>query len=379
MVMMKDESHPSHQVPITMMNTYSTSGEENGSGSCHEFDENDDTSHPGTLVVNEDVDHDDIDTLWCWRYCCCYCCGDSTSSSPRSSSLRSKKESMIFWCLAVVTVLIVAAGTLTAVMLRMSTKDHTSQLPQPISSPSNHIPRTELYYQERYEIFFQSLQHAFDSDGSTSSGTTLSTLLTTPDTPQYQAFHWMVYDDTTIVSHPTDKTNIDSTVVAEQSSTPLIQRYIIMVLYYTCGGEAWQMDSTSSSITPSVTGNIAGMGHIETCDWGSALDDPNFIVCSDATTTKEIVALQLDQKRLIGQLPHELFMLSSLVTLDVSYNFLKGTIPSNLFNQMVQLRTYTNVDVLPVCTFFRTIYTGIQHHPPSRLHISSRNIAFEQQ
>ena len=306
----------SHQTQITMMNTIVAS-EENSNGCYIGDDNNDDASHPGTLVLTEDVEHD----IATFGGCCCV-----TSSSPSSRSMRG---SIIFWCLAVVTVLIIAAGTLTAVMLRMS-MNTTGTANTAQSSPN--IPRTESYYQERYKIFYQTLMNTFEKEGSSS----LSTLLTTPDTPQYQAFHWMVYDDTTIVSHASDTTSTSITIAQEPSSeTPLIQRYTIMVLYYACGGEAWQISSASSTSTTAE--NIEGLGHIDTCAWGTSLNDPDFIVCD--TTTEEIVTLQLDQKRLIGQLPNELFVLSSLVTLDASYNFLKGTIPSTMFNQMIHLRT----------------------------------------
>lgn len=156
-----------------------------------------------------------------------------------------------------------------------------------------------------------------------------SVLLAAPNTPQYQALQWLVDDDTTIVSHNDDQNSLDmtTTTIAPIEQTKLMQRYTMMVLYYACGGESWQMSSNA--------GSIQGLGHIDTCDWGSLLD-LNFIECD--ATTQEVVQLHLDQQRLIGQLPHELFLLSSLVSLDLSYNFLKGDIPTNMFDQMVKLR-----------------------------------------
>ena len=324
--------HSSH-CPTMMMNTFRTRAE---NGSCHGADDDDDddtTSQPGTLVIHEDVELDR--DRFCGRSCGNCCCGVTLSS-------RSKKESMTFWCLAVVTVLIMAAGTLTAVLLRTSISRTNTTNTSPQSPASTNILRTESYYQERYELFSGILITTFDKNGAG----LWSTQLTTPDTPQYHALQWLVYDDTTIASHAADS----AVVVAVDASVPsyitsLLQRYIIMVLYYACGGEGWQMGSASSTTATTTTttpaGNIEALGHIDTCEWGDALQDPNFIVCDPTTGRKEIVTLQLDQKRLIGQLPNELFVLSSLVTLDVSYNFLKGTIPSDLFHQMIHLRTYS--------------------------------------
>ena len=302
--MMKDESNSSPTQTISMINT---TIEENGSDI-----EGDSTSDPGILVINEDIDSDH-DRRTCWM-----CCSDALS----------KKGSTTFWFFAVVTVLIIAAGTLIAVVFQVSRSSTSMNIQQPPSSSStNNIQHTETYYQERYERFFQEMIITFGDDEESS----LSILLTKPDTPQYQAFHWMVYEDTTIVSYH----SAADTVL----TTALVQRYTIMVLYYACGGEAWQIGSTSSSGSSAAATSIATMGHIDTCEWGRVLNDYNFIVCD--TGTKEIVALQLDQKRLIGQLPKELFALSSLVTLDLSYNFLKGTIPSKMFSQMLQLGTTT--------------------------------------
>ena len=225
------------------------------------------------------------------------------------------------------TVLIIAAGTLTAVVFKVMMMDHDMAPPAaPTASTSSNIQHTETYYQERYESFYQVLMNTFGDDEPS-----LSILFATPDIPQYQALDWLVYTDTTIVSHATDTAAVTSTPI-------LLQRYIIMVLYYSCGGEAWQMDIpiAGSSGNDRLT-TIERLGHIETCEWGRTLSDRSFIVCD--TVTKEIVALQLDQKRLIGQLPKELFALSSLVSLDLSYNFLKGTVPSNMFRQMIKLGT----------------------------------------
>ncbi len=324
-MIMKDESQ-TESMNINLSNTTEENGT-SGSNSMsdrHQNTSEDDTSqNEGTLVVPEEIDPKG-------SFCCGCNGGDDTASRFKART--------IFWCWAVVTVLIVAAGTLTAVaVLANNTTGNATSQPSSAST-STDIPRTESYYQERYERFVRTILRTMEGDAS------YSVLITATNTPQYQALQWLVDDDTTVVSHDDDQNSLDmtTTTIAPIEQTKLIQRYTMMVLYYACGGEAWQMSSNA--------GSIQGLGHIDTCDWGSLLD-LNFIECD--TTTQEVVQLHLDQQRLIGQLPHELFLLSSLVSLDLSYNFLKGDIPTNMFDQMVKLRKFTKRNYRHVSSLLR--------------------------
>lgn len=317
-MMMKDESQ-GESMNINPRNTtedIGTSGSNSMSDTRQNTSEDDTSQEEGTLVVPEEIDSKGS--------FCCGCNNINRGGGDDDTASRFKNRT-IFWCWAVVTVLIVAAGTLTtvAVFVHKATGSATSSPSSATSSTSTNVPRTESYYQERYERFARTILRTMEGDAS------YSVLLAAPNTPQYQALQWLVDDDTTIVSHNDDQNSLDmtTTTIAPIEQTKLMQRYTMMVLYYACGGESWQMSSNA--------GSIQGLGHIDTCDWGSLLD-LNFIECD--ATTQEVVQLHLDQQRLIGQLPHELFLLSSLVSLDLSYNFLKGDIPTNMFDQMVKLR-----------------------------------------
>ena len=251
------------------------------------IEENCSDTSPGVKVANEEFDD---------MHQKCGCCAYSN---------RRSNGNVTFWVLAILTVLVVAGGTLTAVIL-MSKNESTSN--EAAENDGSLKQRSEAYYKERYEVFRQIAGGVSTSEAQIQS-----------DTPSSKALDWMVYKDTTIPHELLQQSNLD----AASTLTQFNQRYAIMVLFYACGGEEWQ---------GFVSHNIEQQGHIDTCLW----DDDDFVACNDV---HEVVELQLDFRRLGGTLPAELRVLTSLETLDISYNFLDGTVPDNLFQGMSNLST----------------------------------------
>jgi hypothetical protein len=311
---------------------------ENGSSGSDDDDISSRSRSPGVTVAMEDTDLQDGGGMWN----CCNTGGTSSNDGRR----RRRPGGTSFWILSVLTVLIIAAGTLTAVIHLTTTNNNNSTTPKnnnnangvqqdstSSSSSSSPPPQSDEYYMKRYQIF-QTLARQVSATST----------IDTPDTPQYKALNWMVYRDTTI-EH--DDNDFVAVAAADTVATQrFVQRYTIMVLYFACGGEEWQqsiLDTTSSSGSSSNGGgggsssasDIQDLGHIDTCDWSRT--DP-FLACHEST--KEIRVLQMDQRRLSGQIPNELRTLTSLEVLDLSFNFLVGTLPSDLFHDMIHLRTY---------------------------------------
>jgi hypothetical protein len=261
------------------------------------MEENCSDTSPGITVANEEFDDMHQKTL-------CDFCGPANRSNG----------TITFWILAILTVLVVAGGTLTAVILVSQSKGNDSNNGAAATDGSPQ-QRSEAYYQERFEVFRQVAGRVSTSAAQIQS-----------DSPSSKALDWMVYQDTTIPHELLLQGQSDDTSSGTML-TQFLQRYAIMVLYYACGGEEWQ---------GFVSYNIEQQGHIDTCLW----DDDDFVACNDVN---EIVELKLDFRRLGGMLPVELRALTSLETLDMSYNFLDGTVPSELFQEMTNLSTLSFV------------------------------------
>jgi hypothetical protein len=258
------------------------------------MEENCSDTSPGITVANEEFDDMHQKAL----------CGGCGLQNRRSNG------KVTFWVLAILTVLVLAGGTLTAVILVSQSKgnDSSSAAADPNGS---YQQRTEAYYQERYEVFRQVAGRVSPTAAQIQS-----------DSPSSKALDWMVYQDTTI-PHEMLLQGKSGDGSSDTMLTQFLQRYAVMVLYFACGGEEWQ---------GFVSYNIEQQGQIDTCLW----DDDNFVACNDVN---EIVEIKLDFRRLGGTLPVELRALTSLETLDMSYNFLDGTVPSELFQDMTNLST----------------------------------------
>lgn len=128
-----------------------------------------------------------------------------------------------------------------------------------------------------------------------------------PNSPQSKALNWLVY--------------IDETVDTEGDVDHLIQRYALMVLFYACSGEDWRGYDTPLDEQPG----------IHECSFLG-------IECDD---TQGIVSLDLRLQRMVGRIPEEIGLFGSRLTnLDLSENFLEGTIPDVIFTELTNLGKY---------------------------------------
>lgn len=183
----------------------------------------------------------------------------------------------ITWSVAATITTLILLGVVLGVFL--SGKSSGDGNGNPVKTPS------PASYEERFTVFRDAL--ATKSDPST---------FFDPDSPQSLALQWLVYQDQTISLDNLDR---------------LTQRYVIMVLYYACGGENWR-----SYLTPLVE-------EVETneCD----LKDFN---CDEFGN---VVAVDLYQEEMAGRLPEEIGLLTDLTELNLSFNDLEGSIPDSIY------------------------------------------------
>lgn len=245
-----------------------------------------------------------------------------------------------FWFFTIITILVIVAGGTVSTILLLQKKNHTtSSIPTtPITTSTM---KDQEYYMERYERFRTALL-SYEVIGSSSSvsATTESApelLLTQSDTPQYKALDWMVYSDTTI-----DHTQLysDSYSNSEGQDIQLfLQRYTIMVLYYTWGGTGIGTTNTNSNENRRNdllwAWDITTTGPIPTCQWNT-----NTIQCNNIKDPLFITELYFHQYQIYGTIPYELHTITTLQTFDISKNYFYSTIPTNLFTNMIHLRTY---------------------------------------
>ena len=97
----------------------------------------------------------------------------------------------------------------------------------------------------------------------------------------------------------------------------LAQRYAVMVLFYACGGQIW---NNFALLTPEE--QIKGECEIE----GFRCDDDG-----------ALVEISVSEKNLSGRVPKELHLLTKLTSLDLSSNFLEGSIPDIVLTKLTNL------------------------------------------
>ena len=252
-----------------------------------------------------------------------YC--DDESVSGHKSCFRRRQKSC--WIGAVVIFVLVGIATITVVALGpMSGKSG--------SESGSEAPReSDAYYQERLADF-RSLVGRWSE----------TSVLVQTGSPQAQALDWLVYQDRTL-SHK----SIDETA--------LKQRYAIMVLYYACGGEGWQSFDA---------GNLEAQSATPTCEWVG----DKFIDCDAGS--KEVTILDLSARRMVGTLPAEVSLLTSLETLGFSFNFLEGTLPDAYFD------TLTNLSKCALTlSGFRPASRHRTHRRLHNLHFSTEMMLFD--
>jgi hypothetical protein len=189
-----------------------------------------------------------------------------------------------------------------------------------VASPA----RTDEEYASRYRLFRSYAEQILSDELA----------LWQSNTPQAQALDWLVYQDRYLSQ--------DTAIFDPLLLSRFTVRYALLVLYYACGGTTTTTTATTTTTTPG-GGGLASWWLLDpaqaTCDW-------SFVTCDDDDETQNgghadavVVALELHDV-LIGQLPAELALLSTLTRLDLSHNALEGTIPAAVFAGLTNLGTW---------------------------------------
>ena len=124
------------------------------------------------------------------------------------------------------------------------------------------------------------------------------------DSFQSKAMQWLMYRNKDI--------DVDN-------RSMLAQRYAVLVLFYACGGQVWKNFSMLTLEEQS-----KGECEIE----GFRCDDDG-----------ALVEISIPEKNLSGRVPKELHLLTKLTTLDLSNNFLEGSIPDIVLTKLSNLGT----------------------------------------
>jgi Leucine Rich Repeat len=118
--------------------------------------------------------------------------------------------------------------------------------------------------------------------------------------PQYKAAYWISMNDTPKIGNINDV---------------FTQRYAMIVLYYGLNGQDWtEKDNWLNPL-------------LHECEWSTK------ITCSfQDSSTRLVTALTADRNNLLGSIPTEIELLTSLESLNVSSNQITGNIPSSIGN-----------------------------------------------
>jgi Leucine rich repeat len=132
-------------------------------------------------------------------------------------------------------------------------------------------------------------------------------------TPQGRAKLWLQEDDPANVDPCTYET--------------LLQRYALATMYFSTDGDGW-------------TDNKGWLSGENECTWSN-------VECIMVDNAGQVANLTLVGNNLDGKLPDELHVLDEMSLLDVSVNFLSGTIPAIYFESLLKLtRLHLNANSL---------------------------------
>jgi hypothetical protein len=220
---------------------------------------------------------------------------DDSDQDSKQPSLCSPGKRIA--CLFATTIIAIVAGVVLATALPGKSSGDGNGNPAKTTSPA-------YDYEERFTVFRKVLITKSDP-----------TTFFDPDSPQSLALQWLVYQDQTISLGNLDR---------------LTQRYVIMVLYYACGGENWR-----GYITPLVE-------EVET----NECDLKDF----DCDEFGNVTAVKLEARGMAGRLPFEIGLLSALTELDLFNNDLEGAIPDSIYALEKNLSKYCQYTFFELCT-----------------------------
>jgi hypothetical protein len=208
---------------------------------------------------------------------------------------RSRRCALVAVITAVLFSIILTVSLLT-------TSDKRKRRGSEPTSPSSLLGPPEWDLQERYRVF-----------RARAGQVTMASLLIDPNSIQYKALNWLVYQDRYM---PTNQTFED-----------FVQRYAVMIFLYSCSGSNWR-SFVAGDEGVAVDGVVVDAMSVENIATQSECDFDGFGCNSEGHLT----TLSLSEQSIYGTLPDEIGLLSHLRYLDVSKNELKGSLPSTIYN-----------------------------------------------
>jgi len=181
------------------------------------------------------------------------------------------------WILIIALIIALTAG-LTGGLLHSSSEAKPNNLT--LTTSPSHVPSMAPSFNPRTMNITGILL-------SVSGGVMMDT-----GSPQNRALIWILYQDGMNLSH---------------ESPNLVQRYAMMVFYYSMSGEEWR--------------NNDGYGTDKhECDFYGV----------ECVSSSKVIKIDLNQNNLVGKIPQEIGSLRRLIELKCSFNRISGGIPSSI-------------------------------------------------
>lgn len=132
-------------------------------------------------------------------------------------------------------------------------------------------------------------------------------LMEDPSTPQYQAIEWLTESDEFFSSLSDD----------ESFQSKVVQRYIVVLFYYSLDGPGW--DNQVRALSPD----------LDECEWNMFLSEGESLgfLCND---NGQVNHISLWWNNLAGSLPNEVGNLTMLSSFNIIGGSISGTIPASL-------------------------------------------------
>lgn len=195
-------------------------------------------------------------------------------------------------CIFIVMILLLIGGGLALGLLMPGRNRKSTTIQHETYPPSNapSAPPTSIAHRERYDAFEEILRPLVGAS------------LDYEDSPQQKALAWLVDDD-----------------VGTTLGDYIVERYILVVLYFALSGPEWTKDYSFSS-------------EEEHCLWN---DGDNGVFCDDSSVSY----VKLSTNNLTGAIPPEIGHLTNLILLYISENAIEGKLPPSL-GKLTKLRHF---------------------------------------
>ena len=210
----------------------------------------------------------------------------SENSDPRIEiDVNCFKRHGIYWLVGI-ALLLVCVGAVIGIVVVVALQKSDSP-----ATPQTNFPSASPTFSEGFLVeVIQSRSPTTSFLNSTSA--------------QSRALGWMLSDPYTLTLE----------------DARLVQRFVIVTLWYSTNGATWATDNTNHS--------VGWLEPVHECGWDEFGDGKKDLICS---SNEEVIQMNLlHGDDLSGHLPAELGLLSRLEKLDISRTVLSGTIPTEV-------------------------------------------------